>query len=153
MLILAEASASPNAQFLKDWLEVLMYLGGLIATVSVAWHYLTGKSEKTSVGPQPFVVKPHESLVTRSEFEKSHRDLKEDLTKQAGARKGLHQEVAALSGDMKALKATNEHQSAALVELKRDTKDTASAVHQMIGETTQINTQLQQLVLGINKVK
>ncbi len=93
----------------------------------------------------------HKEYITRSEVEKIERSLKDDLTEQASARQGMHEQITVIAGEMQALKATNEAQSTTLQELTADTKLNSSKVDQMIGETKQLNTQLQQLVLTLKK--
>lgn len=57
----------------------------------------------------------HKEYVRRDELEKIERALKEDLTKQAGARKGMHQEIAELQGDVRVLQRDTEAQTRQLM--------------------------------------
>ena len=102
---------------------------------------------------QPLQVQAALEFATREE----HRALAAELLIHAlgerGSRKRIHEEITALQGDMRGLQATNEAQSASLDELKSDTKATASKVDEMAGMTKQLNTQVQQLVLGLQSRK
>lgn len=68
--VLAQASPSPEA--LKQWLEVVLYIAGSIATCAIAWSYITGRSGKTSIDNQPIEVKAHAGSVTREEYDQTH---------------------------------------------------------------------------------
>lgn len=68
--VLAQASPSPEA--LKQWLEVVLYIAGSIATCAIAWSYLTGRSGKTSIDNQPIEVKAHSGHATRQELQEAH---------------------------------------------------------------------------------
>lgn len=92
-----------------------------------------GKKAAPVAVQQPLVVKPHTDFVTKeshdelkrrvnecatsAQLAKVERDLKDDLTKQARSRKEMHEEIAELQGDVKVLKAQNEHQTAQLGNL------------------------------------
>lgn len=70
--ILAEAAASPTPESLKAWLEVFLYICGIIAAGSVAWAHLTNRASKTEIDGQPLEVKAHAGVVNREELRQVH---------------------------------------------------------------------------------
>lgn len=126
MLLLAQASPSPAA--LKEWLEVLAYLCGVIAAVVVAWGYLTNRAGKTELANQPIDVRQHPGTVTRKEWEETHGRISRE-------RKEVEEKIKALADQ-------SERRTHAL-ELKIDTNTEVTAA---TGATVdQMNLQLQQL--------
>jgi hypothetical protein len=68
--ILAQVTADPSAQSIKDWLSVALYILGCIAAVLVVLVYWRQLREKTPETPQPLIVQGHVQFVPRDEFEK-----------------------------------------------------------------------------------
>jgi len=71
MNLLAE-TAAPSATALKDFLEVVFYLAGVIAAVVVAWRAMSGKAAATEIEGQPIEVRAHPGSVTREELKQVH---------------------------------------------------------------------------------
>lgn len=66
------AQASPSPQVLKDWLEVVLYLCGIILAVAGVWKLVTHGASKTEISGQPIDVRQHPGTVTRDEWEQTH---------------------------------------------------------------------------------
>jgi seryl-tRNA synthetase len=60
---------------------------------------------------QPLIVTAHEKHVTREEHAALTQRLDDELGRERGARKKMHEEIASLQGDVKVLKSQNETQS------------------------------------------
>ncbi|MFA6289928.1 MAG: hypothetical protein WC661_21300 [Opitutaceae bacterium] len=67
--VLAQVTADPSAQAIKDWLGVALYILGVIAAVLVVLVYWKQLREKPSETPQPFEVKQHQSWATLAQLE------------------------------------------------------------------------------------
>lgn len=101
---LAEAAASPSPQALKEWLEVLAYLCGIVAAVAIAWNQLTGRSSKTELGSQPIEVRAAAELVSKREHQSQMEKIEKELGRHAARRSEIYDVQAAQGGDIKALK-------------------------------------------------
>ncbi|MBL9187912.1 MAG: hypothetical protein JNK23_10560 [Opitutaceae bacterium] len=66
------AQAAPSASALKEFLEVVFYICGLVAAIVVAWRALTGKATATEIADQPIEVRAHAGTVTREELKQVH---------------------------------------------------------------------------------
>ena len=64
------AEASPQA--LNDWLEVLLYLCGIILAVAGVWKLATKSATKTELANQPIDVRQHAGIATASELKQVH---------------------------------------------------------------------------------
>jgi Skp family chaperone for outer membrane proteins len=104
MIIFAEASASPTFTpgELAAWLGIAVFILSAIVLARKVF------------GHEPAL---HKEYATRSELQKMERELKDDLTKQAGARKGMHQQIEQLGRDQAKLEAQNEFQIKQLTNL------------------------------------
>lgn len=67
-LILAEASA----QFLDDWLSVIMKLCAIILAVAGVWKLVTKGATKTEISGQPIDVRAHPGVATQAELRQVH---------------------------------------------------------------------------------
>lgn len=70
--MLAEISASPSPQALKQWLEVFLYLGGIILTAAGVWRLVSPSAAKTEIVDQPLEIKAHAGIATREELKQVH---------------------------------------------------------------------------------
>lgn len=103
MLFFAEASPSPVA--LKEWLEVFLYLGGVILCGAGVWKLLLGKPSPTELTNQPVSVRQEHDLVTQDELEKLEKKLEADSAKQASSRKGIYANLEEHGKEIASLKA------------------------------------------------
>lgn len=86
------------------------------------WDYNRARREEGGQYEPKATPPLHKEYVTRTEVEKIERTLKDDLTKQAGARKEMHKEISDLQGDVKVLQATTDAQTRQLgnIDVKMD---------------------------------
>lgn len=77
----------------------------------------SGKQPAPVEVQQPLIVKAHESLVTREEHTQLSTKMNEELGRERGARKQIHQEISDLQGDVKVLKSQNDSQTLKLTQL------------------------------------
>lgn len=112
----AEVSASPDANALKSWLEVLFYLVGGVTAVVILWQKLSGRSGKREI-QQPLEVKAHCEYATTAQLAKVEKELKEDLTKGAASRKKMHEEIEAMRVAQARIEVKNDEQSRQLTNL------------------------------------
>lgn len=113
-LLLAQ---TPAPEALKSWLETFFWLGGGMLMSILIWKHLTGKSNTAAVGPQPFIVKGADDFATKPELAGLAKKMDDELGRERGARKKIHEEISELQGDMKGLKITSDHQTRQLSNL------------------------------------
>jgi len=101
-LLLAESATAFTAAQLGAALGILLFVLGII----VAW--------KKAFGHEPPL---HKEYATRIELDKVEKTLKEDLTKQASARKKMHEEISDLQGEVRALQTSADFQTRQLTNL------------------------------------
>src|SRR4051812_15701105 len=105
------AAADFSAQALKDWLAVLFYLVGGATAIVALWKMLSGKNGATEIAGQPIEVKAHAAFATKLEHEQLQKKLDDELGRERGSRKKIHEEVATLQGDLKTLQRETTLQS------------------------------------------
>ena len=116
MLLLAETQ--PPADALASWLSVLMYLAGLVAAVSVAWHFLTGAASRRTITPDPLTVSAAKEYVPRPEFDRHRQEVDERFTAATAARKKLHEAHERIGRELASLHVTAEHTSKEINQLR-----------------------------------
>lgn len=129
------AQATPDPTTLANWLSVLFYLGGFIATVIGALVGLKSLREKPESMPQPFEVKTADRFVSHIEFV----ELKEDVEQ-------IRQDV------QRGFKDLGEERRTSVGNLHGKIDATNKNVDEMRGEVRLMNQQLQQLLIkGLNQ--
>lgn len=99
----------------ESWLKAFFWLvGGCLGLVLLVKQFAAPKSSPVTVSPQPLIVRPDSNYATREELQRAEQELKEDLTKQAAARKKMHEEIGELQSDVRALQTTADHQTRSL---------------------------------------
>ena len=148
-LLLAAAESSPDPIALKQWLEVLLYLCGIILAVAGVWKLLTGKAEPREIANQPLSVKEAHDAATKAELEKLEKKVEAENAKHTSARKGIYQSLdqhaQRISGVEQAVKAT----SAEIVEVKSDLKANTAMTSEMRGEVKGMTQNVQNLTNSI----
>lgn len=59
---------SPSAEALASWIEVIAYLAVVIAALAVAWHHLSGASNRRTISPDPLTFKQAQEPAMRGEL-------------------------------------------------------------------------------------
>lgn len=72
---------------------------------------------------QPLVIKGHQELVTRDEHKSLAERMDQELGRERGARKQIHQEIGALQASVAAITKENTKQTSDLQDLKQDIKE------------------------------
>lgn len=119
----------------SGWLIIICVVVGIIGLVGIAVivGVLRGFREnladeikreidtKQAAAPvqvqSPLIVKAHEHLVTREEHQKLEARMAEELGRERGARKKIHEEIGTLQGDVKVLQSQNDNQTRQLSNL------------------------------------
>ncbi len=94
------ASSAPDAQFLKDWLEVLIYICGIIATTAIAWRYLTGSASRTELTNRTVKVQAHTDAVTQQQLLETHGRISRERKEIDARAHKLEQEMKDLGGKL-----------------------------------------------------
>lgn len=127
--LLAQA---PSATALKDSLEVIFYLAGLVAAIAVAWGYLTGRSSKTEIANQPIDVRAHPGVVTSAELKQVHGRIERERA-----------EINA------AIRSVSEASERRADKLETSLKENTALTQRMSGEVSQINQSVQTLTSSL----
>lgn len=146
------AQAAPPPAELSAFLAVGFYLIGIVTASVVLWRLLTGKSDRTMIGPTPLEIKASPSYATIQQHaalemktKEQHAALEEkmdkELGRERGARKQMHEEIAMLQSGVEVVKIQNTQQADALTEIKveqqlikREIKSDNTSMHTRIGE-------------------
>lgn len=96
LLLLAESGTSFTAGQLAAFLGIVAFLLGLVLL------------SRKVFGHDPAL---HKEYVSRADHEKLERELKADLAKQAGARKGIYEKIEAQGRDIASLKSETTSQT------------------------------------------
>lgn len=128
--LLAESATDFTAAQLGSAIGILL----LLLTVIIAWRRVFGHEPPL-----------HKEYITRSEVEKIEKTLKDDLTKQAGARKQMHEEIAEIQGDVKVLKTQGEAQTMQINQVQQAIQVNTTMTSATGATLQQMNLQLQQL--------
>lgn len=133
-LLLAQSTPPPAA--LASFLEVAFYLVGLFTACLVAYRHLTGKSEKSDVGPQPFIVKSHQEQVTKADLDKLEYELHGRAKRE---RNEINQQIERVESQ----------QDKRLDTLTEDLKQNTSMTAELRGQFGQMNQNLSTLNAAI----
>lgn len=126
------AQAAPSGTALKDTLEVVFYLAGLVAAVAVAWGYLTGRSSKTEISNQPIDVRAHPGVVTAAELKQVHGRIE--------------RERAEINAAIRSVAEASEKRTDKLEDALHENSKITS---EMSGEVRQINQSVQTLASSL----
>lgn len=72
LLPFSTVEASPSPESLKAWLEVFLYLGGVILTAAGIYRLLSKNHSTTELANQPVEIKAHPGVVTTQELKEVH---------------------------------------------------------------------------------
>lgn len=126
--LLAAAEASPTPESLKAWLEVFLYLCGIVAAAAVAWAHLTNRASRTEISEQPLEIKAHAGTVSREELKQVHGRIERE-------RREIDASIATVSAAAE--------KRADKLEAKLD--DNTAMTREMKGEMQQMNQSVQTL--------
>jgi len=112
-----------------------------IAAVCVALNAILG-FWRDHVKEQPT---PSETYATKQQHEEFKKQMDAELGRERGSRKLIHQEVAALQADTKALKTETESQTRQLSDLKKQIGDTAARIDAIPARTISLLNETKQL--------
>ncbi len=130
LLALPLAEASPQA--LKDWLEVLLYICGIILAVAGVWKLATKSATKTELANQPIDVRQHAGIATASELKQVHGRIERERA-----------EINA------AIRAVSEASEKRTDKLERSLTENTALTQRMSGEVSQINQSVQTLTSSL----
>jgi seryl-tRNA synthetase len=130
--LLAAAEASPTPESLKAWLEVFLYLCGIVAAAAVAWAHITNRASRTEISEQPLEIKAHAGTVSRDELKQVHGRIERE-------RREIDQAISTV--------AAAAEKRAEKLEGKVD--DNTNMTREMKGEVTQINQNVQTLTSSL----
>ena len=113
------AQADPGAQFLKDWVGVLLYIVGAIGAilgVLVLIKQLREKPSKPTKFPNPVIIREAEDFVTLIQHKEAVDDIKRELLRHGARRAEIYKQneehgkaIAALQAETKAQTLTMHH--------------------------------------------
>jgi len=117
------ADTSPEAIQLASWLSVLFYLGGFCCTVlGGLWALKEIRKPASAALPQPLEVQESHAFATVPELNALASKMDEELGRERGARKKIHEEIATIQSTVSSIRTENEKQSNDLTEVKQDVK-------------------------------
>lgn len=86
------AQASPHADQLKTWIEVLVYIAVGVAAVAHVVKLFTGRSDERTISPQPLEVREHTQLASQGDLDQVHGRIKRE-------RMELEEKITALQAE------------------------------------------------------
>jgi seryl-tRNA synthetase len=119
---LAELPA-PDSPQAVGWGVLIFFaiMGGLYYTINV-WRQLSGKGDKASQPPQPLIVKEEHAYATLPQLDALARKMDDELGRERGARKKIHEEIATIQATVSSISTETEKQSNDIAEVKSDVK-------------------------------
>ncbi len=96
-MLLLLAQAEPPAAALAQWLSVLFYLGGFVATMIGAAVGIKSLRTKEAETPQPFEVRAHPGTATEQQIKEVHGRIARERLEINAAIEERRQETKAIS--------------------------------------------------------
>jgi hypothetical protein len=112
------AQIEPPAGFVA-FASSFMYVIVSLAAIVGLWQMLRPKSaDKTEISGQPIEVREHEAFATRVEHRELAARVDQELGRERGARKLIHEQISRLQANIAKIEADNAAQTRAVNELK-----------------------------------
>ncbi len=140
MFLLLIAQATPPAENLKAWLEVLFFLAGLTAAILCCFVYIKQLRAKDALpAPQPFEVRTAQQFQTVEQCHALHERMALDqrmlaerfdaeLGRERGGRKELHGNITEIKADLAELRAESKALAESLYQAREDNRETRDRI-------------------------
>ena len=140
MLLADLPAVSPPPQALSDWLGVFFYLIGGLGAAVFLFKQATGRSDTTTIAPNPLSVREHRDAATQEDLKK--------INDEAHGR--ISRERREIDAELRRVEAATDKR---MVIIEADLKNNTAMTSEINGGVKQLNTQVQQLVLGMHNNK